>query len=403
MDLIVSTLPKRALRSTPRSQLFGPSVTNARRPLKRRKFANDDLEDRDEAGFATLQQDHQALAALDVTDTPYSTSLSCSVYSTGVLHSPNAVSPNTALSRSRRDRRSIRSRQSSAAAAAAAMAQTEGHKPREERGWEEFHPDLDIEVKLPVFSAKEVDRPSPDEVSGTVLVDPTSPLVADFLGLSEAGSPHSAPGKDVGYDYNPSAVEVNLGDTDASGDASAPNNDTLTTSPIRRRPGRPPRRQATSASTVVSPFLEKILPLPAQNPRERLSLPKPTFRNVDTFASYEQDQSVQINYVDRTMASVGYQESDIFLRPEKTLIRAAVDTLDEDLDLAMVTNGEMETTNNTTPIGRVEYDMDEQDDKWLEVYNVHRKSEGVDAIKPAIFEFTITLIEKEWHTLERRN
>ncbi|RYZ76283.1 MAG: hypothetical protein EOP04_32245, partial [Proteobacteria bacterium] len=50
----------------------------------------------------------------------------------------------------------------------------------------------------------------------------------------------------------------------------------------------------------------------------------------------------------------------------------------------------------------VEYDMDEQDEEWLDVINDQRKTEGVDAIKPAIFEITMTQIEKEYHALEKR-
>src|SRR5579871_1890137 len=66
-------------------------------------------------------------------------------------------SPTVTYTRPRRDRREPTPRFSSAAAAATAMSQNEGYKPREERGWEEFHPDLDIDADLMVFSADEVD------------------------------------------------------------------------------------------------------------------------------------------------------------------------------------------------------------------------------------------------------
>jgi len=46
--------------------------------------------------------------------------------------------------------------------------------------------------------------------------------------------------------------------------------------------------------------------------------------------------------------------------------------------------------------------MDEQDTKWLEAYNLQRKTEQVEPIKPAVFEVTMTKIEKEWHALEKR-
>ena len=52
-------------------------------------------------------------------------------------------------------------------------------------------------------------------------------------------------------------------------------------------------------------------------------------------------------------------------------------------------------------IARVEYDMDEQDAQWLEAFNQHRRAEDVEPIKPAVFEITMTQIEREWHALER--
>lgn len=88
----------------------------------------------------------------------------------------------------------------------------------------------------------------------------------------------------------------------------------------------------------------------------------------------------------------------MFIRPEKRLIRIVDGNLEEDLDLAL----SLENETPGHPIGRVEYDMDEQDDRWLEAYNAQRKEEQVEAIKPAIFEITMTQIEKEWHALEKR-
>jgi NuA3 HAT complex component NTO1 len=135
------------------------------------------------------------------------------------------------------------------------------------------------------------------------------------------------------------------------------------------------------------------------NPKEKLNLSKPVYRQVDPFKAFEEDHSVAVNYVDRTMANLGYQESDIFTRlHDKTLIRMAEGSIEEDLDLKT----DAEATSTALAVGRVEYDMDEQDDRWLEALNAQRKEEGVEAIKPAIFEVTITQIEKEWHALEKR-
>jgi NuA3 HAT complex component NTO1 len=82
------------------------------------------------------------------------------------------------------------------------------------------------------------------------------------------------------------------------------------------------------------------------------------------------------------------------------MIRLPEGSIEEDLDLALQT--ETDGPASAVAVGRVEYDMDEQDDRWLETLNLQRKKEEVGPIKPAIFEVTITQIEKEWHALEKR-
>jgi NuA3 HAT complex component NTO1 len=47
--------------------------------------------------------------------------------------------------------------QFTSAAQAAAVVQSDGFKPREEKAWEEFHPDLDIEAVLRAFSSDEIE------------------------------------------------------------------------------------------------------------------------------------------------------------------------------------------------------------------------------------------------------
>jgi NuA3 HAT complex component NTO1 len=257
-----------------------------------------------------------------------------------------------------------RPRYSSAAAAAAAVVQGDGFKPREERGWEEFHEHLDIDAKLPVFSSGVVD--------GIIKKDTLDTSAGDMGGSLEA--PESF------------ATEMN-GSQEA-----------LTPQPMKRRPGRPPRNPNAMLKGIGNPDTPKTIPLPGHNPREKLTLPKPVFRMVDPFTSYEKANG-SIDYVDRTMANVGYQESDHFIRPEKGLIRLIDTGLEEELDVVLSKEGE---PSGTTDVPRVEYDMDEQDQKWLETYNAWRKEEQAEAIKPAIFEITITKIEKEWHALERR-
>ncbi|KAF2141640.1 uncharacterized protein K452DRAFT_318612 [Aplosporella prunicola CBS 121167] len=311
--------------------------------------------------------------------------------------SPDAGTPSRTATRSRRDRPSAGPRASSASAAAAAVAQSDGYKPREERGWEEFHPDLDIEAELMVFTAEEVDGVSPpvtkpatptaginspgplgDTQNGASSVIDEAYLVSNDLSLKSQES----------FSMEQDENTIHVGNSEHS----------ATPTVIKRRPGRPPRRQGGMLTGLGSPPAPRIEPLPTKDKREKLSLPKPAYRLVDTFSAYEQDPSAQVNYVDRSMASIGYQESDIFVRPEKALIRMVDGNLEEDLDPSVTAAGEL----SASAIGRVEYDMDEQDNCWLEAYNAQRREEQVEAIKPAMFEITITLIEKCWHGLEKR-
>lgn len=294
------------------------------------------------------------------------------------------TAPSPSYSRPRRERPPAGPRSSSAAAVAAAVAQNDGYKPREERSWDEFHPDLDIEGEIPIFNADLIDGVSPaDSAPGTPLngftpgqypVDTGLSAVLDGLRTQQAESAE--------WDDN----------------VLQPNGSDLLVTP-KRRPGRPPRNKDSMLVGLGSPPRPRINPLPTMNPREKLNLPKPSVRQVDPFKAHEESDDVKINYVDRTMANIGYQESEVFTRSDTSLIRLPEGSIEEDLDLALQTETE---GSSAVAVGRVEYDMDEQDDRWLESLNALRKEEGVESIKPAIFEVTITQIEKEWHALEKR-
>ena len=325
----------------------------------------------------------------------------------GRENAANGVQPVT-YSRPRRESRResqrekvvARPRYSSAAAVAAAVVQGDGYKPREERGWEEFHQDLDVEAKFAVYSAEEVD--------GTALIvtrgrgDACRDLtfsganIIPKLNLHNNGERSPGQAHDANIEKSPSTGMDTYAHAETAENAKS--------TPLKRRPGRPPRRQGSMLNGIGTPDIPKIIPLPGPNPRERLTLPKPSFRLVDPFVSYEHKAIGLLNYVDRTMANVGYQESDLFLRPEKRLIRVAEGSVEEDLDIGPVSknDGDTNAAIGGVGVGRVEYDMDEQDNKWLEAYNLQRKAEQVEAIKPAIFEITMTKIEKEWHALEKR-
>lgn len=264
------------------------------------------------------------------------------------------------MTRPRRDKSQNRGRFTSSTAAALALQQGDGYKPREERGWEEFHPDLDIDGRLAVFTAEEVDTSEP----------PPSSFNSD----SAAGG--------LEFAESPGLASTNS-----------------TPVPLKRRPGRPPRRPEAVLNVLRLHQGPKVIPPPGPNPREKLTLPKPSFRLQDPFTFYEQKGVGQQNYVDRTMASVGYQESDLFLRHDRRFIRMTEGAQEDDMDVIQPATTENDV--NLT-VGRVEYDMDEQDEKWLDDINSKRRDDQLEPIKPAIFEITMTKIEKEWHALEKR-
>ena len=50
---------------------------------------------------------------------------------------------------------------------------------------------------------------------------------------------------------------------------------------------------------------------------------------------------------------------------------------------------------------QVEYDMDDQDQEWLESVNSERKREQLDKITYEVFEIIMDRLEKEWFSLVR--
>ena len=315
-----------------------------------------------------------------------------------------ASSPSTSLRR--REAAPPTPRYSSAAAVVAAVVQGDGYKPREERGWEEIHPQLDTEAKFAVYGADEVDGTRPDPPStdapSSSAAQRTSAVAAPAVNgirtdVPETPVPLPSPAAngDVASTPDRGAPEARTAPADGS---------VVVFSQPKRRVGRPPRRpDAATINGVLAPCVPKVVPPPGPNPRERLTLPKPSFRRVDPFASFEHKSTGQVRYVDRSMANVGYQETDFFPRPER-FVRYSENAFEEDLDLVpgLKGDGDRNTALGGAGVGRVEYDMDEQDDEWLAAYNDHRKSQEVEAITREVFEITLTKIEKEWYALEKR-
>ncbi|KAI8274230.1 peregrin [Colletotrichum sp. SAR11_57] len=279
---------------------------------------------------------------------------------------------------------------SSAAAVAAAVAENEGYKPREERGWEEFHPKLDIDATFMVFRSEEVDGlplPVVKSPPGTPsIARPSTPMNGSSTPLKEMNPASTG---------NTPAPQTNSYFALANG-AETP----------QKRRTRPPRESVSFLSRdlapVSTPKVPQVLPIRNQTPKERLDLKAPSYRRSDQVEQFESKSFGQARYVDKSMMNVGYQETDRYIRPDGRLIKAAEPNLEEDEQSAIKPDGEVIPTGGTN-VGRVEYDMDEQDDQWLEVYNRdHRKAQDLEIITREVFEIAITKIEKEWHALEKR-
>ncbi|OLN94015.1 Mst2 complex subunit nto1 [Colletotrichum chlorophyti] len=281
---------------------------------------------------------------------------------------------------------------SSAAAVAAAVAENEGYKPREERGWEEFHPKLDIDARFMIFRSEEVD--------GIPL-----PVVKSPPGTPAAARP-STP-------LNGSNTPLREMNPASTGNTPAPATNPYFALPAsgsetpQKRRTRPTRESVSFLNRDLAPTaaarVPQVLPIRNQTPKERLDLKAPSYRKSDQVEQFESKSFGQARYVDKSMMNVGYQETDRFIRPEGRLIKATESNLEDELDHSTTkVDGEAAPISGTN-VGRVEYDMDEQDDQWLEAYNKEqRKANDLELITREVFEIAITKIEKEWHALEKR-
>ena len=342
----------------------------------------------------------------DGVETPAEPSGSASRVRTSATHTHTHTSPSVFPKRERSTRiRTAVNRDklddmqySSAAAVVAAVVQSEGYKPREERGWEEFHPNLDIEGTFMIFPA--------DQVDGILREAPPTPAVhhqqQQQLGGQENGA--TTPTKSTTNNI----ASIDAPNATPSGQDRPLLVGSVTDTPSRRRPLRPTRESSSLYANRpldfgITPKTPKVLPIHNQTPKERLDLKQPSYRKTDRIALFESKTFGQARYVDKSMSNVGYQESDNFIRSDGKLIKATDANIEEDVDPSTTTQPNGESTHTSAgAVGRVEYDMDEQDDMWLETLNRRRKDSNLDTITREIFEITITKIEKEWHALEKR-
>lgn len=252
------------------------------------------------------------------------------------------------------------------------VTRAEEQKPREEKEYPEFHPHLDVNAQLVCYSAEQIDG---TEVTPERPVTPPESTVNNHVNEAQTPSGHTN-------------SHANGGDPVAGGSVNGDTNASTTGTPItnRRASGRvkkpvdsaiPTRALLTRSTSAL-----RIIPLEINHAKDKLKLMRPSFKEVDPFEQFENKESGQQEFVDRAMAHAGYQESELYERPE-TLYRHNADSFEVDID-------------------KCEYDMDQQDVTWLDKINESRAASGSNKISKWVFETTITKLEKEYHLLERR-
>ncbi|KAJ7230518.1 bromodomain and PHD finger-containing protein 3, partial [Mycena pura] len=106
------------------------------------------------------------------------------------------------------------------------------------------------------------------------------------------------------------------------------------------------------------------------------TLPKVSFQKI------EDDVSTQPSGVhDGQARSFGYNDFSEFYRPDQYIRH--IEPLEVDLER------------------QVEYDMDEQDQEWLDAVNKERKKEQLDKVTNELFEVVMDRLDKEWFNLTK--
>ncbi|KAK6524376.1 nuA3 HAT complex component nto1 [Arthrobotrys megalospora] len=303
----------------------------------------------------------------------------------------------------------------------AASADSGAYKPREERSYLEFHPDFDIDADIQSYDSRDIDAvpngqlpagqpaPTPGKQNGIqirveeVQEKPSgdSTPVPLTNGPSEAGS--------VAETNEPASPEMTRQKSGKDEDESQASTSHISqehlTNLVMSTPTRRSSRQKDNkekekekANFTPKPNQRPILPMSNIHHNERLSLPVPSYKLITPFQLAE-------TYVDRAMAGVGFQESDYWQRPHTMVRNIGIQDNINEGEARIVSAIDEKEENNAAPHtitpGMVEYDMDEQDDKWLAQFNNLRRSQDVPTITREIFEITITKIEREWYALEK--
>lgn len=191
-------------------------------------------------------------------------------------------------------------------------------KPREERPYQEFHPDLDVSAKLLVITSSERSPPPNTQIETPPLsVVPQKRKAERPLTPIRSSSRHSVTkngmnGAVNGEPFTPHTNGINGTQVATNGATDEIANDTPDTA----------MQEVTNALSVP---LDERSPLQILRHNFAASLP---MSRAETNITTVQDADFEViapfkntPYIGRSMADVGYQESEYWSRPQESYIR----------------------------------------------------------------------------------
>ncbi|ORX49484.1 hypothetical protein DM01DRAFT_1105908 [Hesseltinella vesiculosa] len=255
------------------------------------------------------------------------------------------------------------------------------YKPREERSFKDFFPDLNVHDAL-IIQQETTEQP-PLHMPMTVALAEQHPLNTDPVPSGAQAA--TTPTPDLSS--LPAHPTVNADDDKVSVPSPSPSVQpdapVLTTWPTSR-PLHPkegdshqalstrPQAHLTSAAgsvnldTLPKPKFSKVIERPKQRRGSRRS------------SRHQDDQPAPADPADSPVDDT--LQMAVYERPDNHYIRY-IEPTEQDL------------------YEMVEYDMDEQDEIWLHLLNVERKADNTGEVPSSLFENVMDKLEKEWFDL----
>ncbi|KAL1923953.1 uncharacterized protein VTP21DRAFT_6988 [Calcarisporiella thermophila] len=314
----------------------------------------------------------------------------------------------------------------------------EDGKPREERSYKEFFPDLDLTIPLQIvrlYEEPEASEDTPASASISISVEPTEKNNANTPAENSSGTPALITRRDSSTSNYELSKSLRRSDEEEEGvdeevkslngyasaevsehsdqlmptsKALSTNNATtaIATADTSERNSPVPTSTATGTPWAITPMSEldapaltpvtsmrqnlKLVHRPmAENPFQALSTrarPAPPGTNSDRFRLVtkipveELPKPTYMRISEPLITQEELEELEPFRRPDLHYIRYSEPSEGDLFD-------------------RVEYDMDEQDERWLVILNAERRREGLKEVSADLFEAIMDKLEKEWFDL----